>query len=200
MSDFRKRLVQVVGPYVPLSQTQLHALEAHYELLVKWNRKLNLTAIRTLEEAVTRHYAECLYFGRALGGLTREQLGIETPSIADIGSGAGFPGIPVAILHPKWSVTLIESHQRKSVFLSEACLNLPNVVVRPERAQLVPMSFDIAVSRAVRPTEVLSYHLAPATCLLASEDDVPRGTIVDRLPWGSHRVISFHVEHRPPVR
>ncbi len=97
---------------VELSPGQIAALEAHYELLVRWNKTVNLTTITSLEEAVERHYCESLFLGAHLpAGNLR---------VVDVGSGAGFPGFPVAILRPECSVTLVESHQRKAVFLREA--------------------------------------------------------------------------------
>src|ERR1035437_11159232 len=104
----RQRLVGVVE----LSPGQVEALEAHYQLLLRWNRTLNLSSIKRMEEAVERHYCEALFLGTHLpqGGLRS----------ADVGAGAGFPGFPVAVLRPDCSVTLIESHQRKAVFLRDA--------------------------------------------------------------------------------
>ena len=112
-------------------------LEAHYRLLEKWNRTLNLTRISDVE----RNYGESLFLGRHLpAGRLR---------ICDIGSGAGFPGFPVAVLRPDCEVTLIEAHQRKAVFLKEAARCMPNIRVVGKRAEDVDDKFDWAVSRAV---------------------------------------------------
>src|ERR1017187_6190482 len=101
---------------------------------MRWNRSLNLTAIRSREEAIERHYCESLFLGARLpAGALR---------IADVGSGAGFPGFPVAVLRPECSVTLIESHKRKAVFLREASRTLPNVRVFAKRAEDVGERFD----------------------------------------------------------
>jgi len=116
-------------------------LEAHYQLLKKWNRVLNLTSVDRYEDAVERHYGESLFLA---GHLPAGHL-----LIADIGSGAGFPGIPVAVVRPDCHVTLIESHQRKAVFLREATRNLSNVRVLARRAEEVDEKFDWAISRAV---------------------------------------------------
>src|ERR1035437_3234294 len=109
---FADLLRQRLAGVVELSPGQVEALEAHYQLLLRWNRTLNLTSIKRMEEVVERHYCESLFLGTHLpqGGLR----------IADVGAGAGFPGFPVAVLRPDCSVTLIESHQRKAVFLREA--------------------------------------------------------------------------------
>src|ERR1035441_558150 len=138
---FADVLRQRLAGVVELSPGQMEALGAHYQLLLRWNRTLNLTSIRRMEEAVERHYCESLFLGTHLPpGPVR---------IADIGSGAGFPGFPVAVLRPDCAVTLIESHQRKAVFLRESTRALPNVRVLGSRAEVVTETFDHAISRAV---------------------------------------------------
>lgn len=138
---FAELLSEKLAGIVRLTRDQARALENHYQLLVRWNRVLNLTSVRSLEETVERHYCESLFLGVHLppGSLR----------IADIGSGAGFPGIPVAVLRPDCSVTLIEAHARKAVFLRESSRTLRNVRVIARRADEVEETFDIAISRAV---------------------------------------------------
>src|SRR5271165_1821024 len=92
-----------------VSEEQIQRLGQHYELLARWNRVLSLTSIRTIEEAVERHYCESVFAARHLPD--------GAASVADVGSGAGFPGIVIAVLRPEHSVALIESHQRKAAFL-----------------------------------------------------------------------------------
>jgi len=171
-----------------LTDAQAKALESHYDLLVRWNRALNLTSIRDLPEAVERHYCESIFLaGRLPAGPLR---------IVDVGSGAGFPGLPVAIYRPDCVVTLIESHQRKAVFLKEAARGLPNVRVMARRAEQVAEEFDLSVSRAV------SYHdlmpslkaLAPAAALLGGIESAPAamGFVWEppiALPWGKQRYL-----------
>jgi 16S rRNA (guanine527-N7)-methyltransferase len=153
------------------TSSQKLALEAHYELMLRWNAKLNLTRITDREEAWERHYKESIFLAHKLppGPL----------KIADVGSGAGFPGIPIAVLRPECTVTLIESHQRKAVFLREATRGLPNVRVLAMRAEAVTETFDWIVSRAVSPKEVLKLKFAPNIALLTGrcEISVPRGTL-----------------------
>ena len=113
---FKQLLAAEFAPYATLSELQLDQLESHYMSLTRWNERLNLTRIRTLEESVRFHYCESLFLARFLpDGAHR---------IVDIGSGGGFPGIPVAIFRPDCEVTLVESHQRKAVFLREASREL----------------------------------------------------------------------------
>lgn len=185
---FRELLAREFAPYGALSETQLSQLEAHYALLVRWNPRLNLTRIIDVEDAVKFHYCESLFLGASLPpGELR---------IVDVGSGGGFPGIPVAILRPNCQVTLVESHQRKAVFLREASRDLPNVKVFAGRAEDHSGTFDWVVSRAVAPSDVLRLSLAPRFALLIGDADAHslEGSKT-AMPWGEHRIL-FHVEPR----
>jgi len=134
----------------------LPELEAHYQLLLKWNQKLNLTS----EESLERHYGESLFLA--------EHLPAGNLKIIDIGSGAGFPGFPVAVVRRDCEVTLLEAHQRKAVFLKEASRKLPNVRVLAKRAEDVEDRFDWAISRGVSYQDLAKVlpHLAPNIALL----------------------------------
>lgn len=183
---FKELLAREFGPYCALSPDQLDQLEHHYSSLLRWNERLNLTRIRDLIEIVQFHYCESLFLGGFLpAGSLR---------IVDIGSGGGFPGIPVAILRPESEITLIESHQRKSVFLREASRELPNVRVVSKRAADVNENFDWVISRAVDPSEVLALRLAGSFALLLGAEDASKlaGTS-QALPWGERRSL-FHVK------
>jgi len=171
-----------------LPDEQVGQLGRHYDLLVQWNKVLNLTAIRTLEEAMERHYCESIF---AANFLPEGRM-----SIADLGSGAGFPGIPIAIVRPECSVTLIESHQRKAVFLREAARDLPNVRIIGERAEDVSERFDWVVSRAVKYLDIVEdlKKLGKSVELLTGEVHVTDLPGFDwqapvRLPWGEHRLL-----------
>ena len=185
---FADLLRQRLAGIVELSPGQVEALEAHYRLLLRWNRTLNLTSIRKIEEAVERHYCESLFLGTHLPQ--------DLLRIADIGSGAGFPGFPVAVLRPDCSVTLIESHQRKAVFLREASRSLPNVRVLARRAEDVNEQFDWAISRAVGYEDLASFlkSLAPNVDLLTGGEAPPGGIgFVWQppipMPWGAQRFL-----------
>src|SRR5208283_412049 len=150
---------------VELSPGQVETLEAHYRLLLRWNRTLNLTSIKGREEAVELHYCESLFLGAHLPqGRQR---------IADIGSGAGFPGFPVAVLRPDCTVTLIESHQRKAVFLRESSRKQTNIRVLAKRAEEVAERFDRVISRAVSYEDLASFlkNLAPVADLLTGGEE-----------------------------
>ena len=146
-----------------LSGSQIDLLEKHFILLQRWNQSLNLTSLKTAEEIIERHYAESLFLGAHLpaGGLR----------IVDIGSGAGFPGIPVAILRPECHVKLVESQRRKSVFLREADRELMNIAIVADRIEAVKQTFDWAISRAVKIEDIQKAALSVAgkVALLAGE-------------------------------
>lgn len=183
---FSELLVREFAPYGSLTVEQIDALEAHYGLLTQWNARLNLTRIESVEDAVRLHYCESLFVGTKL---PRGEL-----RIVDVGSGAGFPGIPIAILRPECTVTLVESHQRKGVFLREASRNLQNVLVVTDRAENLETKYDWLVSRAVSPDDVLKLKLANNLALLVGGDEVPGFERRESMPWGHGRFLTFHVE------
>jgi 16S rRNA (guanine527-N7)-methyltransferase len=115
-------------------------LLAHLDLLSHWNRAYNLTAIRDRREMVSRHLLDSLAVLPHLHGAT----------LADLGSGAGLPGIPLAIARPAIAVTLVESNGKKARFLREAVrtLPLPNVTVEHARVQDATGTFDTVTTRA----------------------------------------------------
>lgn len=183
---FRQLLAREFAPYGSLTEQQLGLLEAHYNLLVRWNVRLNLTRIESLEEVVRLHYCESMFLGANLpNGPLR---------IVDVGSGAGFPGIPTAILRPECTVTLVESHQRKAVFLREASRNLNNVIVVTDRAENLKPGYDWLVSRAVSPNDVSKLNLSNNLALLIGTDLVPGFERRVPIPWGTNRNLAFHVE------
>ncbi|MBZ5672941.1 MAG: 16S rRNA (guanine(527)-N(7))-methyltransferase RsmG [Acidobacteriia bacterium] len=184
---FRDLLAHEFRPYGSLTVEQIDALEAHYNLLIQWNTRLNLTRIESVEDAVRLHYCESLFLGTRLpAGQLR---------IVDVGSGAGFPGIPIAIIRAECTVTLVESHQRKGVFLREASRNLKNVSVVTERAENLKAHFDWLVSRAVLTRDLLNLKLANNLALLVGSEEVPGSNQRVPLRWGRGRYLVFHVKH-----
>lgn len=161
----------------PLTQAQLGALEAHLQLLFVWNQKINLTAILDLAEAARRHIAESLFLAAQLppGPLT----------ICDLGSGGGFPGIPVGITRPDCQVTLVESDVRKSVFLREASRSLPNVKVVASRFEQVQGRFDCLISRAVNISTILGGPDCSSAAFLTKETSGPAAGLFHKWKWRS---------------
>ncbi len=121
----------LLHPYLdaPLPDPLRASLETYLELLLHWNARINLTAIRQPEAVIQRHFGESLYLARHISP--------STLTLLDHGSGAGFPGLPIALARPEIAVTLAESHSRKAAFLREAvrALGLSNVTVHGGRTE-----------------------------------------------------------------
>ena len=153
----QKRIAELLAPFLgeaSLSVAQLGAIERYLELLLKWNSKMNLTAVRDPESIVTRHFGESFFAAQKLFP-ANDSGSPATANSADVGSGAGFPGIPLKIWQPSLQLTLIESNQRKAVFLKEVvrAVGLSEVRVLAERAEgaaeAYPWQFDLVSFRAV---------------------------------------------------
>lgn len=122
----------------PLAQSQLKQISTYINILLRWNARINLTAVRRPEEIVTRHFGESLFAARYLFPEPVGPNASASPSpcrVTDLGSGAGFPGLPIKIWAPQIYLTLIESNQKKATFLREVvrALTLTDVDVFAER-------------------------------------------------------------------
>ncbi len=135
----------LLTPYLPeVPATLLPQFSIYLDLLLKWNARTNLTAIRNPEEIVRRHFGESLF--------TARHLNPDTSSLLDFGSGAGFPGLPIALLRPDVQVTLAESQNKKATFLREVIRNLAlTTEVWSNRVEAMPAArrFDVVALRAV---------------------------------------------------
>jgi 16S rRNA (guanine527-N7)-methyltransferase len=116
------RIAALLEPFLPtrLADAQLNHILMYIDILIRWNARINLTAVRAPEEIVTRHFGESLFAARHLfpdasGSQSR---------VIDVGSGAGFPGLPIKIWAPAIHLTLIESNHKKATFLREAIRRL----------------------------------------------------------------------------
>ena len=119
----------VSGLELPLTPRQLEQLATHFSLLLHWNRKINLTSLRRPEEIAARHFEESLFLTKVV------KLG--TGLLVDVGSGAGFPGLPVKIASPAISAVLLEANKRKTAFLKEVIRScgLEGIEARSERLE-----------------------------------------------------------------
>jgi 16S rRNA (guanine527-N7)-methyltransferase len=129
---------------ISYSERQVEAFIIYLEELKKWNRAYNLTALKTDKEIIIKHFLDSLLFAKAL---PREVL-----TLADIGSGAGFPGIPIKIICPDLPVFLIEPTQKKAIFLRHICsrLQLKNAEIIDKRVEEVKgLQVDVAITRAL---------------------------------------------------
>ena len=148
-----------IAPFrAPLTAVQLDQVQKYISLLLLWNQKVSLTSIENPQELVSRHFGES-FFGAKF---------IENSAcrLADVGSGAGFPGLALKIVLPELQVSLIEQDTRKATFLNEVirALNLPSArVLRSGYEAIAPEinNFDVIVSRAVGDHKSLLKWAAP---------------------------------------
>ncbi len=145
---------ELLRPYVGgwhVAAHQLDNISSYIDVLSRWNAKMNLTAVRDPEEMVRRHFGESLFAARNLVSPD------STITVADVGSGAGFPGIPLKIFAPDLYVTLIEAHGKKATFLREVIrgLKLSNINVFQDRAENWSRTADLVVLRAVEKFEAV---------------------------------------------
>ncbi|CAN6201946.1 unnamed protein product [Urochloa humidicola] len=155
-----------------LSAPQQRQVAVYVEALLDWNQRMNLTAVTDEAEVMTRHVADSLavlppleraYRARSTGG------GIDGVSLIDVGSGAGLPGLILAVARPSWRFTLLESMKKRCTFLEHAvdAMGLLNVDVVCDRAENVGQSldhreaYDIAAARAVAELKVLAEYCLP---------------------------------------
>jgi len=145
-----------------LSHTQLQNISIYIDLLLRWNARINLTSIRRPEEIVTRHFGESFFAARHLfparttwgqpPSAVQAEQGSAPTRLIDVGSGAGFPGLPIKVWATHIHLTLIESNQKKATFLREVArkLTLTNINVFPGRAEAYPNPpADVVTLRAV---------------------------------------------------
>ena len=155
-----------------LRKPQVDMLERYLDLLEKWNRVYNLTGIRERDRMVTHHLLDSLAILPHVRG----------PRVLDVGSGAGLPGIPLAIANPELRVTLLDSNHKKTAFLRQAVaeLGLANASIETERVEswTTTLRFDTIVSRAFAElaqfVSSAGHLLAPGGCLLAMKGVQPR--------------------------
>lgn len=167
MSRFRDLVERCLHPHFPgLTAAQIAALEAHYTLMMRWNPRINLTAITNPEEVVTRHYGESLAIAAAIPQGSWQ--------IVDAGSGAGFPGVPIAVVRPECTVTMLDIDIRKDVFIRETTIGVPNARVGNDRLSAYEPGCDWLVSRALHRQELIPYA-ATHRCSVAlplNEDEI----------------------------
>ena len=143
-----RRILELLTEFLgeeKLSEDQLNNISTYIDMLLKWNARTNLTAVRDPEQIVQRHFGESLFAARNL--VAKES----TITAADVGSGAGFPGIPMKIYAPGLRSTFIESHGKKATFLREVCrgLKFTNINVFSGRAEDWQQTSEVVTLRAV---------------------------------------------------
>jgi 16S rRNA (guanine527-N7)-methyltransferase len=145
----KDRIAELLDPFLfteQLSDWHLTAIARYLDLLVKWNAHINLTAVRDPEDMMKRHFGESLF---AAMHLFPDQS--KRATAIDIGSGAGFPGVPLKIWAHGLEVSLIESNQKRATFLREIAraLNLTGLKVFSDRAENLSIQSELVTFRAV---------------------------------------------------
>ena len=159
--EFEKIFIEEAKKFsINLEKQQIEAFYKYMKLLLEWNEKINLTAITNEKEIIVKHFVDSLTINKYLK---------QAKNLADIGTGAGFPGIPIKIMNPNLKITLVDSLNKRVNFLQEIIkeLKLPNVEAVHSRAEDIGKDkkyrekFDVVTSRAVANMSVLSEYLLP---------------------------------------
>lgn len=154
MNEKFNKLLQTLD--INISEEQLKQFDTYYKLLVEWNSKINLTAITDKEEVYLKHFYDSLCMIKAHK--------LDEQSILDVGSGAGFPSIPLKIIFPKLKVTIIDSLNKRIIFLIELtkALNIDVELIHGRAEELKRQNhYDIVTARAVAPLNILTELCLP---------------------------------------
>lgn len=160
--DFTKFRNSMNSIGIELTDPQLNAFETYYDMLIDRNKVMNLTAITEFDEVMDKHFLDSVYLFRSIEVKADYKL-------IDIGTGAGFPGIPLKIVFPELKITLLDSLNKRVGFLNDVIdeLNLNDIEAIHGRAEDIARdkayraSYDIAVSRAVANLSTLSEYCLP---------------------------------------
>ncbi len=215
------RIAALLHPFLglPLPPSQLDQVSIYLDLLLRWNARINLTAIRHPEEIVTRHFGESFFLARHLFPASLKPSHPERsevpasclasttpPRTLDIGSGAGFPALPLKIWAPHLHLTLIESNHKKAAFLREVAraLTLTDINVITDRAETISARSDsphaeVVTLRAVESFEAILpqvlHFLSPngTVALLIGASQLPYLNTLTTMKW--HPPISVPKSH-----
>ena len=143
---------------ISINELQLKQLERYYELLVEYNKFMNLTGITIKEEVYLKHFYDSLTIAKVID-LNQYN------TLCDVGTGAGFPGLVIKIIYPNLKVTLLDSLNKRLNFLNIVIeeLNLKDIETIHIRAEEYKKQFDIVVARAVAPLNILLEYCIPIT-------------------------------------
>jgi 16S rRNA (guanine527-N7)-methyltransferase len=160
------RIAELLAPFLArapgvdggsLSLNQVEHISMYIDILLRWNARINLTSVREPEAIVTRHFGESIFAAWHLFPGSRKGNVDSNPHVIDVGSGAGFPGLPIKLWAPQIRLTLIESNQKKATFLREVIrrLGLDDVDVFAGRANTFTEVGDFVTIRAVERFEAI---------------------------------------------
>lgn len=182
LEKFKNGLQQL---HIALSEKQMEQFLQYYELLVEKNKVMNLTAITEFDEVVEKHFLDSV-------SLTQQLDLHQSLKVLDLGTGAGFPGIPLKIVFPELEITLMDSLNKRVLFLQDviSSLQLENIEAVHGRAEEAARnkkyreSFDLCVSRAVANISTLSEYCLPFVKIGGSFISYKSSTIEDELEDG----------------
>ena len=191
MPDPKKKFRALIEPVLhqaklSITNQQIKQLYHHYFLLTQWNQKVSLTSIRDPAEIIERHFGESLFLATKLP---------DAKTVVDIGSGAGFPGLPFAVANPTVEVTLVESISKKAAFFKEASREISNVRVLHSRAENIQEGFEWAVCRAIPIKKMLPVMKSLAANIALMTSETVASELKDELeppipiPWGNQRIL-----------
>ena len=182
-----------------ISDKQIEQLDVFYEMLIEKNKVMNLTAITEFNEVVVKHFADSLSICKVMLD--------DINTVCDLGTGAGFPGIPMAIVYPDIKFTLIDSLNKRIKFLQEVvnALGLNNVSLVHSRAEeagrnkLYREQFDLVVSRAVANISTLSEYCLPLVKLNGSFISFKSGEVDEEIKLSGNAISKLGGNMKAPV-
>jgi 16S rRNA (guanine527-N7)-methyltransferase len=176
---------------IQLEEYQKKQFFDYYEILVEWNKVMNLTAITEMDEVITKHFVDSLSLVKAV-----EDIKEKSYVIADVGTGAGFPGIPLKIAFPQLEITLMDSLNKRVKFLNEVItkLGLEKISTVHGRAEDCGRNpeyrekYDLVVSRAVANLSTLSEYCMPFVKMGGKFISYKSGKVEEELQSAKHAI------------
>ena len=192
---------------ITLTKEQLNQLEKYYELLIEWNKKINLTRIVEKKDVYLKHFYDSITLIKAID-LTKKQ------ELCDIGTGAGFPGIVLKIVFPNLNITLVDALNKRIEFLKLVIkeLNLKNITAIHERAEVFirqnKNKFDIITCRAVAKLNIISEICIPGLKIngyfipmkAQIDEEIKDIKFLDKLNSKLENIVSFKLPYENSIR
>lgn len=191
-AEFEERLNRELDQFsIKLENNQMNQFYKYFEFLVEWNKVMNLTAITEQNEVITKHFVDSLALIKAMKEIEDKEY-----SVIDVGTGAGFPGIPLKIAFPQLNITLMDSLNKRVKFLNEVIeqLGLERIQAVHSRAEDLGRDkeyrekYDLSVSRAVANLSTLAEYCLPFVKVGGCFISYKSGKIEEELTAAKHAV------------